>query len=397
MKLLLLAFITMSFFACNQSQKTDNDIDLSMLNSDNILPLSSLYDSISYVKLETTSECLIGNIKKIIPSANQYFIFDEEYFNIFIFDTNGKFLKKIGKRGTGPNEYIKIDDICFDRIQNRLFVLDNTRNRILVYNNRGEDLYYITLAFKTCEIEFLSGNIILCYNDFKVNNKLQKDEKYPLITLIDADNGKVLSSNTYFSHEIQSKEVIAPFSATSTNGTSVSVFNALTSTISAFHKNGEVKEYTLNFGSEDTQAREKYISKLHEKQLNAHDVCSGCEHQPDYTMITSVFKEKEYLYISTVNYIKKKQYFIRYNLNTSNCIYAKSSTINPFINDIDYGKFLLIPNSIENGKAYGYIDALSLCYHAENNDSTNNESLKCILKHTKEEDNPILFIATLNL
>lgn len=397
MRHILSIFIAISLFACNQSSKTDNGIDLSMLNSDNILKLSSLYDSISYIKLETTPECLIGSIKKIIPFANQYFIFDEEYSNIFIFDAKGKFLKKIGEKGTGPNEYVKIDDICFDQTKNRLFVLDNRRNRIQVYDNRGEALYHIALAFKTYEIEYLSGNRILCYNGFKANNELKRDEKYPLITLIDADNGKKLSSNTYFSDKIQSQEVVAPFSATSTNGTSVSVFNTLTSTISVFHENGEVNEYILNFGAEDSQAREKYISILHEKQLNAYDVISGGEHQPDYTLIISVFKEKEYFYILAVNYIKKKQYFIRYNLNTSNCIYAKSSTVNPFINDIDNGKALLIPNSMENGKAYGYISALSLCYHAENNDSIHSESLKYIVEHTKEEDNPILFIATLKL
>ena len=397
MKYILSIFITILLFACNQSQKNDNEINLSMLNSDNLLQLSSLYDSISYVKLETTSECLIGSIKKIIPFANQYFIFDEEYSNIFIFDAKGKFIKRIGEKGTGPNEYVKIDDICFDQIKKRLFVLNNTRNMIQVYDNSGLVLYNITLPFKTSEIEYLSGNRILCYNDFKANNELNKDGEYPLITLIDADNGKELSSYTYFSHKIQSQEVTLPFSATSTNGTSVSVFNTLTSTISVFHENGEIKEFMLNFGTEDSQAREKYISKLHEKQLNANDICSGCNHQPDYTIITSVFKEKEYFYISAVNFIKQKQYFIRYNLNTSNCIYAKSGTINPFVNDIDNGKILLIPNSIENGRVYGCINALSLCYHAENNDSTNSESLKHIIKHTKEEDNPIIFIAKLKL
>ncbi len=398
MEYILYLLIVMSLAACNKSDNNinSNKIDFAELNSDNILKLSELYDSISYVKLETTHESLIGTIKKIIPYKDNFIIFDNKYSNIFVFDAVGKFIKRIGDKGTGPNEYIKVDDICFDQTKNRLFVLDNTRGRIQVFDDNGKVLYNVKLTFMPNEIEYLSG-MIICYNDFKTNDNLKTGNKYPLVTLIDAENGEILSSHMYFSSKIQSKEIISPYSATSTDGTSVCIFNLLTSSITVFNKKEGIEEYVLNFGTEDTKTREKYYLKLQEKQLDAYDVCSGCKHQPDYTMITSVLKEKSNFYISAINYVEKKQYFIKYNIDTKDCIYARTNRISPFVNDIDNGMPLLIQKSIENGKSYGYIDALSVCYNIGDKKDFRSTELKRIIENTKEEDNPIIFIAKLKL
>lgn len=390
--LLYFSFI-FTLISCEQPKSRNDSIDFSNINSEHILNLSSLYDSIKYVKLETSSNSLIGSIKKVIPFNKQFFIFDEEYSNIFIFDDEGKFIKKIGNQGTGPNEYVKYEDICFDTKSNRLFALDNTRNRIQTFDKNGNFLYNIELKFFTGEIKYLSEDIIVCYNDFKMNHNLKKGNKNPLVTLINANNGEILSNEIYISSKIESEEVISPYFATSTNGSEVILFDILKSTIYVYDEKHNRKEYVLNFGAEDTRKRKIYYSKLQDKDLDVYDVCIGCEEEPNFVMITSAFKESDNLFVFATDYTRKVQYFIKYNLLSNHYIYTKTSKFSPFINDIDNGISILLPNTIENNKVYGCINA-SIFEYIDKSKITNGNLLS-IMNNTNEEDNPILFIATL--
>ena len=58
----------------------------------------SLIDDISYIKLETNSDCLIGNIHQILCSKDYIFIMDVFVANaVYCFDKQGRFIRRIGK------------------------------------------------------------------------------------------------------------------------------------------------------------------------------------------------------------------------------------------------------------------------------------------------------------
>jgi hypothetical protein len=57
--------------------------------------------------------------------------------NVFIFDRNGKALKKINRKGQGAEEYTVYMKIAFDEDKAELFVNDRPRNRIVVYDLEG--------------------------------------------------------------------------------------------------------------------------------------------------------------------------------------------------------------------------------------------------------------------
>ena len=60
------------------------------------LPVSLIAKEILFIPLETNPNCLLDNdISRIEIFANNIFISD--YIYIFIFDLNGKFIKRIGK------------------------------------------------------------------------------------------------------------------------------------------------------------------------------------------------------------------------------------------------------------------------------------------------------------
>jgi hypothetical protein len=51
-----------------------------------------------------------------------------------MYDINGKFIRKIGRSGAGPGEYLKIYDFCIDKERKEIYVLDSDKVKIHKYN-----------------------------------------------------------------------------------------------------------------------------------------------------------------------------------------------------------------------------------------------------------------------
>ena len=103
------------FFSCKEFHKESSmlaktaeskilelDIDLDK----NKLPLDSLMDFVSYVKLETTGDNLVGAISQILFVKDKIIVVDSDVSKtITVYSESGKYLNKIGKLGQGPGEY----------------------------------------------------------------------------------------------------------------------------------------------------------------------------------------------------------------------------------------------------------------------------------------------------
>lgn len=101
---------------------------------ESITELFDHIESAETVPLETTDECLIGTIDKILAWEDRYYILDGKFRRILCFDTEGRFLSKLDKVGRGPGEYMYIRD--FDIRDERLYVLEI--DKIMVYDLSGE-------------------------------------------------------------------------------------------------------------------------------------------------------------------------------------------------------------------------------------------------------------------
>lgn len=115
--------------------------------------MENLIDSVNCIQLETNMECLLANIYKIEAYHDRFYIIDDRGEAIFIFNNKGKFLFKISHKGRGPKEYLKITDISFDPLTQKLIASDCFSKKIFVYNPNGNlekvtkvnfDLSYIT-------------------------------------------------------------------------------------------------------------------------------------------------------------------------------------------------------------------------------------------------------------
>ena len=85
-----------------------------------------LFSKMEIIPLETLDSCLIMNIEKIELHNNQLFIFDNLRPALYVFDKKGKYIKQIGKKGEGPDEFQVITDVFIDKTRNViLFLMGN--------------------------------------------------------------------------------------------------------------------------------------------------------------------------------------------------------------------------------------------------------------------------------
>ncbi len=153
---LLLIFIII--YCCKSNEKFKQGlINLENVSAENI-KISTIADSIYYIKLETSNECLIKNIQKIYVDKELIFILDNNE-RLLLFDRDGKFLNQIGRIGKGPGEY-SINDFSVDSVNNIVYILD--ARQILGYNYSGEFIN-IQISVNRCVNLFYNNNFFYCY------------------------------------------------------------------------------------------------------------------------------------------------------------------------------------------------------------------------------------------
>lgn len=112
MKYLFIGIVSVVIISCTNKQETDNLKDeLPFVEIGNALEdrgsntksLAEFIDTIKYIPLETNPQSNIEEIQKIICYKRNYYTWD--YNAILKFNSNGKFVCEIGKRGRGPKEY----------------------------------------------------------------------------------------------------------------------------------------------------------------------------------------------------------------------------------------------------------------------------------------------------
>lgn len=96
-------------------------------------------DSALVIPLETTDECLIGQVDKLVYQNHKIYIADNLSKAIYIFDETGHLLSKLKAVGNGPQEYLDIT--AFTVHDGRLLFFDKLKRVVFAYNEKGHFLY----------------------------------------------------------------------------------------------------------------------------------------------------------------------------------------------------------------------------------------------------------------
>jgi hypothetical protein len=120
------------------------------------LRLSEYVDSIEYVQLETTTDCLLPpqGGKEMFHADNMLFLHWRDLVYAFD-DATGKFLCRIGDEGPGPSEYVYIKGLCIDKDNDRIIIHDAGKESLMIFDYKGTHAGNISLSdtdslFKNC-------------------------------------------------------------------------------------------------------------------------------------------------------------------------------------------------------------------------------------------------------
>lgn len=134
------------------------------LNSLSKLKATQLFESFSYIPLETTEESIIGEISKLTYYNSKYYVLDKKFAKaVFIFDSGGHYLDKIIDIGSGPNQYLDIADFSIE--QDTLYLLSKPQGSIIMYDLNGEQLGKIKQGFPISQFEKINDEFILHFNN----------------------------------------------------------------------------------------------------------------------------------------------------------------------------------------------------------------------------------------
>ncbi len=112
------------------------NLDEALKNKGEML-LSEIAVDIDIVKLETTSDCYFYKPLDIQLINGRIYFYDKKINEFFIYDEDGMFIRKFGKHGKGPNEFVNIKKFTFNSNKDELIVYTQEK-KIIKYDLDGE-------------------------------------------------------------------------------------------------------------------------------------------------------------------------------------------------------------------------------------------------------------------
>jgi hypothetical protein len=100
------------FFSCSESKNKVSALAEIRIDPSKVEPAYDIAGDIEsqwdIIALETTDDCLISDIDKVIYRNSIYYLLDRDGATVFLFDSKGKFISKLYKKGAGPDEYSQL-------------------------------------------------------------------------------------------------------------------------------------------------------------------------------------------------------------------------------------------------------------------------------------------------
>ena len=143
--ILLICFTSLLLGACKNDNKTDYNqceqtIQIDKPDGTSIVDLIDK-ESVFVVNPEKTDESLLGLVSRVEVYKDRIYAKDMLVAKgIYIFDMNGKFLRKPTTIGQGPEEYITLSDFKIDKRKEKLIIHDRYNKAISFLDLEGNFL-----------------------------------------------------------------------------------------------------------------------------------------------------------------------------------------------------------------------------------------------------------------
>ncbi len=202
----------------------------------------SLIDDISYIKLETNDDCLIGNIHQILCTKDYIFIMDAFVAQaVYCFDKQGRFVRQIGGIGQGPGEYTRPFKMCLTSDQQQIVVFDWTR--LHYYDLNGKHIKDVTPDFSVYDIELGNEDFLAGFRASGIGD----DEQRRMLSVYDKDSKLIYKEfPTFYTKKFRLDDGMIPLRSF---GNSIYFNKPWTHSIYRIEKEGCYEKYRINMAT----------------------------------------------------------------------------------------------------------------------------------------------------
>ena len=184
--------IGLSILSCCNSQTLSGDyssVETITIDTENhrFVSLDNIVEKVDFVRLETTEDCIIGDVSHLFFVDNKIIVADQlTSQSIFVFDINGKFLNRISHLGNGPHEYLDITDV--DVTPSGLIVIkDNVKDVLLFFDTDGNFVKEREDIEGGMELAFIDEHSI-AFDTFTSHAPTKEKFKGASLAVCDGDN-----------------------------------------------------------------------------------------------------------------------------------------------------------------------------------------------------------------
>lgn len=136
------------FFSCSEKQHYDALHTIKIAKEKELKQafVSDFIAKVDFIELETSENSILGIVSKLYVTQNRIYVLDVlKAKALFVFGKDGSFIKKIGRIGFGPGEYIGIIDFLVDKKSQQILLLVDRGERIMRMDYDGNYLGNIRL------------------------------------------------------------------------------------------------------------------------------------------------------------------------------------------------------------------------------------------------------------
>lgn len=139
---------------CRQKPEPLLEIEETVRYSDAPAKLSAAVrpEQITVIPLETNKAAMVNSEAEMFTAGGDYYVVDTKKASVLRFDSAGRFLNSVGRRGRGPNEYIGIENAWFDPRLGQICVYSYANSAIYNYSREGTFVTKNTLSYQAPQV-----------------------------------------------------------------------------------------------------------------------------------------------------------------------------------------------------------------------------------------------------
>lgn len=424
-KELNLLFCLLLLFSCSSSQKKEEEDGSRAIYKEISYPLtvnlkacmdtpldniklSSFVENICYVPLQADEDTYLNGLLGIDFDEESSCFLISDIHNVFVVDTLGRYISKIGRIGQGPGEYKQIANMTVNMVDKHIYINTCYKHNVITYDYNGK-----VINESPSNVDMFTGYIF--YYDHALWGvgsaytsramRVKGKRRFYGYALLDSLCKRTSLQTACPMDKIGEMEGLEAFltpPCVSICGKIILLAQnngAPSDTIYTIQNKKFVPRYLLNYGSHRPDITKIWSKDRDNAKYNSYLTMSPAYETDRFFFIENLFRNKYYIVVYD-KYAEKNFSIPMYSLGKEGQHWVKGLE-----NDID-GGFPFYPQSVSSDGTYWLTymkvpdmkELLTEEYfvaHSNILDKKKQDELKAIIAKADEEANPILVLLKL--